>query len=134
MLCDIHFVRYIEKLVEKANTFEVIKDALNELVDQYRFGEIRIHYSVESNDYRGGGEDLDNVVFLERGTIDENNIFEKKYRSEEKGKAVFKLIALKGARPWTDKEKIDLGIILDILFFHLWKMPSYEYSTKKFPF
>ena len=121
MLCDIHFVRYIEKLVEKANTFEVIKDALNELVDQYRFGEIRIHYSVESNDYRGGGENLDNVVFLERGTIDENNIFEKKYRSEEKGKAVFKLIALKGARPWTDKEKIDLGIILDILFFHLGK-------------
>lgn len=121
MLCDKHFAKYIEKLANNFNSFDVIKDAFNELVDQYRFGEVLIHYHVESDDYRGGGEDSKMKFFLERGTVDENVSYTKEFKTEENGVAEFSLVALKGARPWTDKEKEEMDIILDILFFHLGK-------------
>lgn len=121
MLCDKHFARFIEKLAGNVNSFEVMKDALNELVDQYRFGEVVLRYKVESDEYRGGGEDLKESIFLERGTVDESKSYTKEFQSEEKGKAEISLIALKKARPWTDDEKADMDIIIDVLFFHLGK-------------
>lgn len=121
MLCDSSFARFINILAENANSFEVIKEAFGELVDKYRFGEVRIRYHVKERNFNAGEEDSKYSVFLERGNIDEKNIYSKEYRSEENGIAKFSLVALKGARPWTDQEKRDMDIMFEILFFHLGK-------------
>lgn len=121
MLCDKHFAKFITKLAENDNTFEVIKDAFSELVDAYRFGEVRARYRVKASVSHPSEEDNRISVFLERGAIDEKVVFTKEFHTGEDGVAKLTLVALRGARPWTDAEKMDLETILNIFFFHIGK-------------
>lgn len=120
-MLDKHFTKFIQKLSENDNTLEIIKDAFTELVDVYRFGEVRARYTVKATINHPSDEDNRASVFLDRGSIDEKNIFKKEFHTGENGTATLSLVALKGARPWTDEEKSDLDIILDIFFFHIGK-------------
>ena len=120
-MLDIHFARFVQKLSENDNTLEIVKEAANELVDRYRFGEVRVRYKVKATINRPTDEDNRASVFLDRGSIDEKNIFKKEFRTGENGTATVSLVALKGARPWTEEEKNDLDVIVDILFFHVGK-------------
>ena len=120
-LLDKHFTKFIQKLSENDNSLEIIKDAFNELVDKYRFGEVRARYTVQATINHPSDEDDRASVFLDRGSIDEKNVYTKEFHTGENGKGVLSLVALKGARPWTDEEKSDLDVILDILFFHMGK-------------
>ena len=44
-----HFIKFIQILSEHDNTIEIIKDAFSELVDAYRFGEVRARYHVPAS-------------------------------------------------------------------------------------
>ena len=116
-----HFIKFIQILSEHDNTIEIIKDAFSELVDAYSFGEVRARYHVPASMNHPSDVDDRIDVFLERGSIDDKRIFSKEFHTGENGTATLKLIALKGARPWTDTEKLEMEIILDVFFFHFGK-------------
>ncbi len=121
MLCDQHFAKFVNILTNNANSFEVIKDAFIEMAEQFHFGEVRIHYYENGSSIFDDEKDDNKIFFLNKGNIDENNIYSKDFYYENNKVAGFSLVGLEGSEPWTEQEKKDMDVMFDILFFHLGK-------------
>ena len=121
MLSNQHFVKFIDILASDVNSFDVIKDAFLEMADDYHFGEVRVRCYDNDSDFLSGDKDAESVFFLEKGNLDEHNIYSKDFYYDNEKIAGFSLVALEGAALWTEQDKKDIDVMFDILFFHIGK-------------
>lgn len=116
MICSEDLEKCIHLLALRENVFKACQSAFTEIGSTYGLGKVSGIFHVDNTFYTVGGCDEETVFFRQQGEWKEEQDYSREYVTGEKGCVRFELYRLAGLPPFTDEEKRDLDIVLDILF------------------
>lgn len=116
MICKEYLERYLHFLTVNENVFTACQSAFAEIGAAYGIGNLTGIFQVDSTLYTVGGCHEECVFFRQDGERKEVPDYSREYTTGEKGHVRYELYRLLGQPPFTDEEKRDLDVVLDILF------------------
>ncbi len=124
------FTQYIEILSKDENTFECAEEVLRCLWDSYHIAKMAIKFKVGQTYTRTDGIEESGEFVLSDQKAASKSAFEKTIVTGEGGVIDVSLYPGEAYSGWTEEEKEDLDIILNVFFFHFGKHRMIEMVKK----
>ena len=115
-------IQSLEKLIHILATNEssdvVIPSAFEELGSQYGIGGIQLDFTVGGNFFLKSGMRKHAFLYRSKLPMEEACGFEKHFTTGENGNVVFQIFADCNKKSFSDEEKKDLDVLIDLIFIH----------------
>ncbi len=109
---------YINTLVNCEDSMSVVAKAFEPIANKYRIGQFRSRFYVPHTFSTRGGEDREDVLYSNGEKVEEQAGYTISYKTGENGVAVFMLHRYLGEPEFSEEDKVELKIFLDVLFIH----------------
>lgn len=112
------FAEYVRILSENENTFACAEAALTALWDAYHIARMEMAFQVASTPFTPDGFKINGDFSVSGQIADEQNFYERKFTTGEGGTVDVCLYGGYECPLWTEEDKKDLEVILNVFFFH----------------
>ena len=117
MSCAEYLEKFVQRLTETDNTEIAAGQAFGEVADYYNIAKVIVDFTVPESIYTREGDHFDMLLFERKGGNAEAS-YQKEYRTEEGGIALFSLYATADAEAFSQDQIRELDTMFNILFFH----------------
>ncbi|MGN0381417.1 MAG: putative bifunctional diguanylate cyclase/phosphodiesterase, partial [Suilimivivens sp.] len=92
--------------------------ALGQIAAQYHIGKLIMQFAVPASVYTKGGDKREDILFQADGDVEEIPGYCREFQTGEGGNVKFLLYCTQGSEAYSEEEKKELDVFVEILFFH----------------
>jgi diguanylate cyclase (GGDEF)-like protein len=119
MICDPILKKFISILSSSEDTVGVSQRAIGLIAPEYGIGQVRLFFAVGNTHFTPGGDVAERWLYQSEEAISSREALVKSYSTGENGRVILRVNYLEDAPNWTDEQRDDMDVLMEILFVYL---------------